>query len=94
MALRRPAEAINVVQASLRGGIEGANLYVMRTEIHELLAQLFDANNQPDSAASHYAVVERAWRSADAPLKPRYNAARRWLEAIPATASSRARVSR
>ena len=61
------------------GGLEGAGLYITRTELHELLAQLFDANRQPDSAAVHYAVVDRAWASADPPLRARRDAARQWL---------------
>jgi len=36
-------------------------------------------HHQRDSAAAHYAIVERAWRSADPFLKPRYEAARQWL---------------
>jgi DNA-binding SARP family transcriptional activator/TolB-like protein len=79
LALKRPREAITLVQAALHGGIEGSGYYVTRTELHEVLAQLFDANHQRDSAAAHYAVVERAWRSADPILKPRYEAARQWL---------------
>jgi hypothetical protein len=53
------------VQAALHGGLEGPNLYVTRTELHELLARLFDANRAHDSAAAHYRVVDRAWRAAD-----------------------------
>ena len=68
-----------MVRAALHGGIEGAGFYVTRTELHELLARLFDADHQRDSAAAHYAIVERAWRSADPFLKPRYDAARQWL---------------
>jgi hypothetical protein len=79
LALKRPREAIPIVQAALHGGIEGAGFYITRTELHEMLARLFDANHQQDSAAAHYAVVERAWRSADPFLKPRYEAARQWL---------------
>ena len=79
LALKRPREAIPLVQAALHGGIEGAGFYVTRTELHEMLARLFDANHQRDSAAAHYAIVERAWRSADPFLKPRYEAARQWL---------------
>ena len=75
LALGRPAEGIPVVQAALHGGIEGPGLYVTRTELHELLAKLFDANHQRDSAAVHYAAVERAWRSADPEFRPRYEAA-------------------
>jgi hypothetical protein len=52
------------VRAALRDGIDGSNLYITRTELHELLAQLFEANGARDSASAHYAIVERAWRSA------------------------------
>ncbi|HEV8215331.1 MAG TPA: BTAD domain-containing putative transcriptional regulator, partial [Gemmatimonadaceae bacterium] len=51
LALNRPREAIPLVQAALRGGIEGAGFYITRTELHEMLARLFDANQQRDSAA-------------------------------------------
>ena len=79
LALGRPAEAIPVVQGALHGGLEGSDLYVTRTALHELLARLFDASGGRDSAAVHYAAVERAWRAADPELRPRYEAARRWL---------------
>ncbi|MEP6619781.1 MAG: BTAD domain-containing putative transcriptional regulator [bacterium] len=80
LALRRPAEGIPVVRAALHGGIEGSGLYVTRTELHELLAQLFVASGERDSAIVHYGVVERSWRSADAALRARYVVARRWVE--------------
>ena len=79
LALHRPNEAIPVVQAALRGGIEGSNLYVTRTALHELLAQAFDAAGRRDSAAAHYLSVERAWRTADPLLRPRYESARAWV---------------
>lgn len=79
LALGRPAEAIPVLRSPLHGGLDGAGLYLTRTEIHEMLARAFDAAGQRDSAAAHYAIVERAWRTADAALKPRYEAARQWL---------------
>ncbi len=79
LALKRPREAIPLVQAALHGGIEGGGFYITRTELHETLARLFAANNQRDSAAAHYTIVERAWRSADPFLKPRYETARQWL---------------
>lgn len=79
LALGRPAEGIPLMEAALHGGIEGSGLYITRTELHELLAQLFDANHQRDSAAAHYAVVERSWRSADPVFRPRYEVARKWL---------------
>ncbi|MEZ4589289.1 MAG: BTAD domain-containing putative transcriptional regulator [Gemmatimonadales bacterium] len=76
LALERPREAIAPLRAALRGGWDGGNLYVTRTELHELLAQAFVALGDRDSAASHYAVVERSWRGADPPLAARYRAAR------------------
>lgn len=79
LTLGRPKEAINVVQGALHGGLEGSGLYVTRTEMHDLLARLFDASGQRDSAAVHFTVVERAWRTADPFLAPRAEAARRWL---------------
>jgi DNA-binding SARP family transcriptional activator/TolB-like protein len=79
LALTRAGEAIPLLQAALRGGIEGSGLYITRTELHELLAQSFDANHQRDSASVHYAVVARAWASADPFLVPRRDAARRGL---------------
>jgi hypothetical protein len=79
LELGRAGEAIPVVQAALHGGIEGSGLYVTRTELHELLAQLFDANRQRDSAAAHYAVVARLWASADPFLAARRDSARQWL---------------
>jgi hypothetical protein len=79
LAVKRPRDGIPMVQGALHGRIEGSGFYVTRTELHEMLARLFDANHQRDSAAAHYAIVERAWRSADPFLKARYEAARLWL---------------
>jgi hypothetical protein len=79
LAMHRPAEGIPVVRAALHGGIEGSGLYLTRTEVHELLAQLFDAAGQRDSAAAHFSVVARAWSRADAPLVARRESARQWL---------------
>ncbi|MBC7790775.1 MAG: hypothetical protein H7Z74_12575 [Anaerolineae bacterium] len=81
LAVNRPAEAIGILHSALRGGIEGSGLYLTRTETHELLARAFDAAGQRDSAAVHYAIVERAWRGADPVFSARRNAARRWLVA-------------
>ena len=82
LAQHRQAEAIPLMRAVLHGGLEGSGLYLTRTETHELLAQLFDAGGQTDSAAAHYRVVERAWRNADPFLQARYVAARQWLERV------------
>lgn len=79
LALGRAAEAIYPLQSALRGGWDGANLYLTRTEVHELLGQAFVAAGRRDSAAAHYALVERAWRRADPPFAARYQAARDFL---------------
>jgi hypothetical protein len=57
-------------------------MYLTRTETHELLAKAFDAIGQRDSAAAHYAIVERAWRHADASLAARYASVRARLSAL------------
>ncbi len=56
MRLNRPAE----------------NLYMTRTDLHELLAQAFDRLGMRDSAAVHYRAVLNAWEHAD----PLYHARR------------------
>jgi hypothetical protein len=89
LALNRPEEAIPVVQGALHGGLEGSCLYITRTELHELLAELFDAAGKRDSAAAHYAIADRAWAHADSTLEPRRRAVRQWLRARTAANSSR-----
>jgi hypothetical protein len=79
LALNRPEEAIPIVQGALHGGLEGSCLYLTRTDLHELLAQLFDAAGQRDSAAKHYTVVDRAWTHADSSFARRHDAVRKWL---------------
>ncbi|HUF30880.1 MAG TPA: hypothetical protein VMM77_09425, partial [Gemmatimonadaceae bacterium] len=77
LALGRPSEAIPVMRAALRGGIEGSGLYLTRTEAHELLAQAYDAAGQRDSATAQFAIVARSWRNADSLLHTRRDAAQR-----------------
>jgi tetratricopeptide (TPR) repeat protein len=79
LALNRPAQAIPVLRSALRAKLDGSALYLTRTELHELAAQAFVAAGQRDSATFHYAIVERAWRSADPSLSARYDVARQWL---------------
>ena len=79
MQVGRPREAIDAVQPALRGEIDASNLYVTRTDLHELLAQAFDAAGMRDSAAVHYRAVTRAWVRADPAFHPRRDAARDWL---------------
>jgi Flp pilus assembly protein TadD len=76
LRLDRPAEAVPVVRAALGGGIDGSNLYVTRTELHELLAQAFERLGQADSARVHYGAVVRNWSRADLAYQPRLELAR------------------
>ncbi len=71
LRLRRPSEAVDILQPALRGSLESSNLYVSRTELHELLAQAWDAANGRDSAAAHYRMVADSWQRADPLLQPR-----------------------
>lgn len=79
LRLGRPAEAIPIVSAALHGGIDGSNLYVTRTDLHELLAQAFDRLGNRDSAAVHYRAVVHAWDRSDPIFRPRLETARTWL---------------
>jgi len=79
LRLSRPAEAVATLQSSLRGEIDASNLYVTRTDLHELLAQAFQAAGQIDSAAVHYQRVVDAWRHADPVYHARRARAADWL---------------
>jgi tetratricopeptide (TPR) repeat protein len=76
LALGRPAEAIEVLQPALRGGVDGSNTYITQTEVHEALAEAFELAGVADSARIHYRAVERAWRKADPRFAERYARAR------------------
>ena len=79
---RRARDAIAVLQPALRGTLEASNLYLNRTEVHELLAQAWDAAGVRDSAVAHYSWVTKAWASADPSLAPRVQAARTRMAAL------------
>ena len=68
----RPAEAVYPLQAALRGDLQSSNLWVTRTELHELLARAFAAAGRPDSARGHWQMVAGAWRGADAVVRERW----------------------
>jgi tetratricopeptide (TPR) repeat protein len=72
LALRRPEEAIAVLRPAIRGGVDGSNTYVSRTELREALAQAFEMAGQADSARVWYAAVESSWRRADPQFRERY----------------------
>ncbi len=88
LRLGRPAEAIPVVRAALHGGVDGSNLYVTRTELHEVLAQAFDRLGNRDSAAVHYGAVVRAWDRSDPVFRSRLETARSWLAGYAEVAKS------
>ncbi|HKV52488.1 MAG TPA: hypothetical protein VJO52_14940, partial [Gemmatimonadaceae bacterium] len=71
----QPRAAVAVLAPALRGPIEASGYYLTRTEIHELLAQSFEAAGQADSAAAHYAIVARTWKDGDPPFRRRAAAA-------------------
>ena len=81
LRLNRPGEAVPVLQAALHGGIDGSNLYLTRTDVHELLAQAFDKLGSRDSAAVHYGAVTRAWARSDPVYQARLKNARDRLAA-------------
>lgn len=74
--LNRPAEAVPVVRAGLHGDVYGSNLYMTRTDLHELLGQAFDRLKMRDSATVHYRAVLKAWERADPVYHPRREQAR------------------
>ena len=76
MAARRPLETIPPLRAVLHGDLDGAGLSLSPTDVRLALAQAFEAAGNRDSAAVHYAAVERAWRTADPMLSPRYESVR------------------
>jgi DNA-binding SARP family transcriptional activator len=76
LALGRPRDAVATLQAALRGAIDGGNLYITRTELHERLAKAWEAAGGRDSAATHYALVARHWDRADPALLARRDEAR------------------
>jgi DNA-binding SARP family transcriptional activator/tetratricopeptide (TPR) repeat protein len=76
LALRRPAEAIAILRPAIRGGVDGSNTYVSRTELHEAMAEAFEQAGRRDSAVVHWRAVESAWRRADPGFAERYRRAR------------------
>ena len=66
LRLRRPSEAVAVLQPAFRVETDAMALYATRTELHQMLAKAFEAAGVRDSAAVHYTAVQTAWRNADA----------------------------
>lgn len=76
LALGRPREAAAILAPALRGDLQASNLYVTHAELHEALAEAYEAAGEPDSARAHFAWVANAWRAADAPFRARAMRAR------------------
>ena len=74
--LGRYPEAIAILQAALRGGVDGSNTYLTQAELRFALARAFESAGQRDSAAVYFAAVERAWRRADPGFADRYREAK------------------
>jgi DNA-binding SARP family transcriptional activator len=84
----RPREAIYPLQAALRGPYDGTSLYITHPDLHERLAEAFEAVGQPDSARSHYQAVIRAWEKADPQFWARRQSAVRATLRLPASSHS------
>ncbi|HYR09082.1 MAG TPA: hypothetical protein VEQ60_14970, partial [Longimicrobium sp.] len=67
----RAREAAELLEAALRGSLEASNLYVARTELHELLARAWTAAGEPERARPHLHAVDAAWSAADPPFAAR-----------------------
>jgi tetratricopeptide (TPR) repeat protein len=67
----RAREAAELVEPALRGSLEATNLYVSRTELHELLARAWTAAGEPERARPHLRAVDVAWSAADPPFAAR-----------------------
>ena len=77
LSLHRPTEAIAMLQSAIRGGVDGSNAYVSRTELHEALALAFEQAGQRDSARTHWQAVLSGWKAADPQFRDRYLLARK-----------------
>jgi hypothetical protein len=75
VATGQPREAIPLLTAALRGGLEASNLYITHTELRELLARAYEAAGRRDSAAMQYRWVASAWQSGDPAFRSRARAA-------------------
>ena len=82
LALNRPSEAVAILRPALHGSLDASNLYVTRTELHELLGRAFEAAGRPDSAAAHFRIVVDSWSAGDPPFRVRADSARLRLRAL------------
>jgi DNA-binding SARP family transcriptional activator len=71
LARGRADEAVELLEAAMRGPLEASGLYLTRTELRLELATALESANRPERAAEHYCWVAKAWTDADATLLPR-----------------------
>ncbi len=80
---KRPADAVRVLQPAVRGVLlETANFHLTLTELHQRLAEAWDAAGQRDSAVVHYGYVVRALRRADPIWSGRRDAAQKRISEL------------
>jgi tetratricopeptide (TPR) repeat protein len=91
MARKQAGEAVVVLRAALRGGLEASNLYVTRTELQEELGRAWEAAGERDSAAVQYRRVLHAWQQADPLLHARRARVAARLKALDVPVAARTR---
>ncbi|HSJ06275.1 MAG TPA: hypothetical protein VK936_06205 [Longimicrobiales bacterium] len=85
VAVGRPVEAIDLLQAPLRGPLDAGNFYAPHTELRIALATAYEAAGMSDRAVAEYRRVLAAWQTADARFAPRRDSIRARLTALTAT---------
>jgi DNA-binding SARP family transcriptional activator/tetratricopeptide (TPR) repeat protein len=61
----RADEAVSLLEAALRGPIDGSGLYLTRSKLRLELARALHAAGRSEQASEHLAWVARAWERAD-----------------------------
>jgi tetratricopeptide (TPR) repeat protein len=75
MRLGRNAEAVAILEASLRGSLEAQNLYATHSEIRLLLAEAYARVGRRTEANQELEWVRRAWEKCDPSVRPQFDAA-------------------
>jgi DNA-binding SARP family transcriptional activator/Tfp pilus assembly protein PilF len=77
----RPAEAIPVLEAALRGPVGASGYYLSRTEIHQLLARALEEAGREAEAIPHHQWVAAAWGRGDPVFRMRADQASQRISA-------------
>jgi DNA-binding SARP family transcriptional activator/tetratricopeptide (TPR) repeat protein len=75
MRLGRNADAVAILEASLRGSLEAQNLYATHSEIRLLLAEAYARVGRRTQANQELEWVRRAWEKCDPSVRPQFDAA-------------------